>query len=343
MTNVVTIGNVKIGGNNPIAIQSMTTCKTSNIIKTMKQINYFAKHDVKMVRVSVLDENDVIALKKICQMTTIPIIADIHYVAKYAIKAIENGVAKIRINPNNISNKNDIIKIIQCAIKHHAAIRLGINSGNFKFQKNISIVKQLVNFTNKWIKFFEKNNFKNLVISIKDSDPNITYESNLLLAKKCLYPIHLGITEAGPNFQAAINSCTTLVPLLKQKIGNTIRISLNGNKKDEIKIAKLILNTAGLYKKYHHIIACPLCGRNQYNTVKWVEQIDNFLDAKNIPFTIAIMGCYVNCLGEIKKSDLAICVKSNKISSLFIKGKYIKDLPNTKVVITLKKILQTKL
>jgi (E)-4-hydroxy-3-methylbut-2-enyl-diphosphate synthase len=149
MRNVVTIGNIKLGGNNPIVIQTMTTSKTSNISQTIKQINFFAKHGIKMVRVSVLDDNDVNALKKICQISPIPVIADIHYVAKYAINAIKNGVSKIRINPNNINNKNDIVKIIQYAKKHHVAIRIGINSGNFKFQKNIPVEQQLVKFTNK--------------------------------------------------------------------------------------------------------------------------------------------------------------------------------------------------
>lgn len=341
--NVVTIGNIKLGGNNPIVIQSMTTSKTSNISQTIKQINFFAKHGIKMVRVSVLDDNDANALKKICQISPIPIIADIHYVAKYAINAIKNGVSKIRINPNNINNKIDIVKIIQYAKKHHVAIRIGINSGNFKFQKNIPIEQQLVKFTIKWIKFFEKNNFKNLVISIKDSNPDITYKANVLLSKKCHYPIHLGVTEAGPNFQATVNSCMGLIPLLKQKIGNTIRISLNGSKDEEIKCAKLILNSLGKYKIYHHIIACPLCGRNKYSTIKWVKQIDNFLNDKNIVATVAIMGCNVNCVGEARKSDVAICVKTNKISSLFIKGKYIKDIRNSNVIATLKKILSIKL
>ena len=343
ISNVITIGNVKIGGTYPIIIQTMTTCKTSNIEKTINQINYFVKQGIKIVRVAVLDDKDANALKKICQLSPVPIIADIHYVAKYAIKAIKNGVAKIRINPNNIGNKKDIVKIIQYAKKHHVVIRIGINTGNFKFQKNIPIVKQLVDFTDKWIKFFEKNNFKNLVISIKDSNPIITYNANVLLAKKYAYPIHLGVTETGPCFQTIVNSCMALIPLLKQKIGSTIRISLNGNRKDEIKIAKLILNTLGIYKNFYHIIACPICGRNQYNTTKWVKELDTYLYDKHIPLTIAIMGCCVNCSGEDKKSDVSICVKTNKISSLFIKGKYIKDLKNSNVIRTLKEILKTKL
>ena len=335
----VQIGKIRIGGYNNIAIQTMTRTKTSDIKATIEQINHMVELGADLVRVSVLDEEDARALKHIVPKAKCPIIADIHYNYNFAIQAILANVAKIRINPGNIGSPANVIEIINFAKQHHVAIRIGINGGSLDLDPNGDITSQLVNCAFKWIKFFKKRKFENLVVSIKHSDPTITYKANLQLAKKCKYPIHLGVTEAGPKDASIVKSCIALVPLLVEGIGSTIRISINGDSEDEIKVAKLLLKNLGFNVNIHNIIACPLCGRSQYNTTKWVEEIDEFMKDKNIPITIGIMGCTVNGPGEAKDCNIAICVKSKTTSSLYIDKQLVKDVNNKDVIKVLKQAI----
>lgn len=338
-TKPVQIGKVIIGGYSEIAIQTMTKCKTSDIKATIKQINEFVEYGADLVRVSVLDEDDAKALPEIVAKANCPIIADIHYNYKFALDAIKAKVAKIRINPGNIGDKSNLLEIINQAKINGTAIRIGINAGSLKLDPSGSTIVQLVECALNWIKFFKKYRFENLVVSIKHSNPDITRRANLELAKKCKYPIHLGVTEAGPKDAAIVKSCIGLLPLLMAGIGSTIRISINGESKDEIKIAKLLLKNLGFNVKLHNIIACPLCGRNQFNTNKWVDEIDKFMEDKKLPINIGIMGCPVNGLGEAQDCNIAVCVKSKDKSLIYVDKKMIKEVNNDDAIKTLKELI----
>lgn len=338
----VKVGNLTIGGYNEIVIQSMTTTKTSDVAKTVEQINELVGYGAQLVRVAVLDNDDASALAEIVKKSKAPIIADIHYNYQFALAAIKAGVAKIRINPGNIGSRVQVLEIIQAAKAKGIAIRIGINGGSLKIDPNGSTVIQLVDCAFSWIKFFEKNRFYNIIVSIKHSNPNITYQANLALAKKCKYPIHLGVTESGPDKTGIVKSCIALVPLLEKGIGSTIRISFNGNRKDEIKIAKTLLNNMGFNIPYYNVVACPLCGRNQYNTNKWVNEIDEYLETKHLAIKIGIMGCIVNGPGEAQGCDVAVCVKDKDTSFLYVDGKQIKEISNNEVIKTLKELIDKK-
>ncbi|XQP55940.1 MAG: flavodoxin-dependent (E)-4-hydroxy-3-methylbut-2-enyl-diphosphate synthase [Mycoplasmoidaceae bacterium] len=342
LTKEVVVGNLTIGGYNEIVIQTMTTAKTSDVEKTLAEIKQLANYGAQLIRLAVLDDADAAALAEIVEKSTTPLIADIHFNFQYALKAIEAGVAKIRINPGNIGSREQVLQILQAAKARNTAIRIGINGGSLKVDPHQPKVPQLVRCAFDWIKFFEKNNFKNLIVSIKDSNPNITYLANIELAKKCKYPIHLGITESGPEKLGIVKSCIGIIPLLNKGIGNTIRISLNGNRKEEIKIAKTLLNNMGFNIPYYNIVACPLCGRNQFNTTKWVEELDHYLEDKHLAIKVGIMGCIVNGPGEADGCDIAICVKDKTTSFLYINGTLNKEIPNTEVMKTLKELIDKK-
>ncbi len=341
-TKPVQVGNITIGGYNEIAIQTMTTCKTSDVEKTINEIKQLTNYGANLVRVAVLDDNGASALKVIVKQTKTPIIADIHYNYQYALKAIDANVAKVRINPGNIGSKPQVYEILKAAKAKDIAIRIGINGGSLKLDPKGSQVDQLVKCAFNWIKFFEKNKFEKLIVSIKHSDPNITYLANIKLAKKCKWPIHIGVTEAGPEKQAIVKSCIALVPLLVKGIGNTIRVSINGNRKQEIKVAKTLLNSMKFNVPYYNIVACPLCGRNQYNTNKWVEEIDTYLEDKHLAIKIGIMGCIVNGPGEANDCDLAVCVKDKETSFLYVNGTMKQEIKNTDVCKTLKDLIDKK-
>lgn len=338
-TKPVQIGKLIIGGYSEIAIQTMTKCKTSDVKTTIKQINEFVDYGADLVRVAVLDEADAKALPEIVAKAKCPIIADIHYNYKFALEAIKAKVAKIRINPGNIGDRSNLLEIINQAKINGTAIRIGINGGSLKLDPTGSTTLQLVECALSWIKFFKKNRFENLVVSIKHSNPEITRRANFELARKCKYPIHLGVTEAGPKDAAIIKSCICLLPLLMAGIGSTIRISINGESKDEIKIAKLLLKNLGFNIKMHNIIACPLCGRNLFNTNKWVDEIDKFMEGKNLPITIGIMGCSVNGPGEAQDCNIAVCVKSKDTSLIYVDKQMIKEINNKDVIKTLKELI----
>lgn len=338
----VKVGNLTIGGYNEIVIQTMTTTKTSDVEKTIEQINDLVKYGASLVRVAVLDKDDAVALSNIVKKVKVPLVADIHYNYQFALDAIRAGVAKIRINPGNIGSQAQVLEIIRAARQNGTAIRIGINGGSLKIDPTGSEVVQLVDCAFKWIKFFEKNHFYNLIVSIKHSNPNVTYKANLALAKKCKYPIHLGVTEAGPDKSGIVKSCIALVPLLEKGIGNTIRISFNGNRKDEIKIAKTLLNSMGFNIPYYNIVACPLCGRNQYNTNKWVEEIDQYLETKHLAIKIGIMGCIVNGPGEAQGCDIAVCIKDKNTSFLYENGKQTAEINNNDVIKILKDTIDKK-
>ena len=321
--------NVTIGGNNEVIIQSMCNIKTSNIEAVVKQINKCALLGAKLMRVSVLDEEDAVSIKQIVNKITIPLVADIHFDYNLAILAMENGASKIRINPGNIGSEENIKKIIETAEKFNVSIRIGVNSGSmdkeiYNYTSKLTADK-MVESLEKYIKIFEKYKFYNLVLSLKSTNVIETIEAYELAAKKFKYPLHLGLTEAGIKETSTIRSCAALSPLLFNGIGNTIRISITGNPEDEVKIAKTLLHDLGLYKNKATLISCPTCGRTQVNVEELSKKTYEFLDTIDKDIKVAIMGCVVNGPGEAKNADIGLAGGKNSFV-LFAKGQIIKTV-----------------
>jgi len=376
---IITVGQVQIGGDFPPAIQSMCDTKTENISATVKQIKELEKIGCEIVRVAVPNLKAAKAIKKIKRRIKIPLVADIHFDPALAIEAIKNGADKIRINPGNINDKKALIKIIQTAKSYKIPIRIGVNSGSLeksllkkhKFPTPKALVESAIN----WIKFFESQSFKNLVISIKSSDPETVVKANELLfrkmkQRKVIYPIHLGVTEAGPLIAGITKNTIALSALLKKGIGDTIRISLTDSPINEVKAAKELLKALNLYAKEPIIISCPTCGRTEIDLKKMVKEVEKGL-VKNpsivrahgasplrpsetalthelsscitppptkartefvrAPMKIAIMGCVVNGPGEAKQADFALCGGKRSVA-LYKKGKFIKTVPEKTAV-----------
>ncbi|WP_412032419.1 flavodoxin-dependent (E)-4-hydroxy-3-methylbut-2-enyl-diphosphate synthase [Malacoplasma muris] len=338
------VKDIQIGGNNKVVIQSMTTTKTNDLESTIKQIKQLVEEGCELVRVAVLDDNDANALKYIVDNSPCPIIADIHFNPMLAIKAIDNGVAKIRLNPGNIKNKEDLQKIITKANSKNIPIRVGVNSGSLPIDlvKKFGVsAKSMIIAAKRYIDVFELHGFKNIVISLKATDPLLAIESYKLASKIFKYPLHIGITEAGSLFNGTIKSSAGLGVLLYNGIGNTIRISLTGNPISEIKVCKKLLNTFGLYDNLVDVISCPTCGRLNFKLEPVVQEIEDYTKEMKFPLKIAILGCAVNGPGEAKEADIGIA-GGNGSGIIFEKGKVIKTVNEDELVSELKKIIDLK-
>ena len=321
--------NLSIGGSNEVIIQSMCNIKTSKTAAVIEQINKCALLGAKLMRVSVVDTNDALAIKEIVQNISIPLVADIHFDYKLAILAMENGAKKIRINPGNIGSEENVKKVIDAAKKHGVAIRIGVNSGSmdkeiYNYDRKLS-AKLMVASIEKYIKIFENCGFFDLVLSLKSTDVLETIEAYTLASKKFNYPLHIGITEAGIKEISTVRSCAGLAPLLYSGIGNTIRISITGNPEDEIKVAKALLHDLGLYNNYPTLISCPTCGRTEVNLEELSNKVSKFLETCNKNITVALMGCVVNGPGEAKNVDIGLA-GGKKEYVLFKKGQIIKKV-----------------
>ncbi|NIA23619.1 MAG: flavodoxin-dependent (E)-4-hydroxy-3-methylbut-2-enyl-diphosphate synthase [Proteobacteria bacterium] len=321
----IRIGNVIIGDGYPVAIQSMVNKR--DIIGIFEQIKQLEKSGCDIVRIAIPDENAIGFIPKIKQSFSIPLVADIHFDYKLAIRSIEMGADKIRINPGNIGSDKKVKDIIKAAKDYDVPIRIGVNSGSLKLEYinkyGGPTAKAMVENTLDFVKFFEDNDFTNIVLSLKSSDVITTVKSNISIAKKTEYPIHIGVTEAGPVFESTVRSSIGLGYLLLNGIGDTIRVSITGNVNNEIAVAKEILKNCIPEAKGVRIISCPTCGRTEIN----LENLINFVkDAtKNIdtPITIAVMGCIVNGPGEAKHADLGIAMDHTD-GIIFRKGKIVK-------------------
>lgn len=342
-TRAIKIGNVIIGNNNPIIIQSMTNTKTKDTIATIKQINELASLGAKIVRMTIMDMEDAEAIRTIKANTTIPIVADIHFDYKLALKSIENGIDKIRINPGNIGSDEKVKTIVNACKLKNIPIRIGINSGSLEksiYQKYGGVTPEaMLESITHHIKLLESMNFHNIILSVKSTDIKTTIETNRLLAKNFDYPIHIGLTESGTINSGTIRSSYTLGVLLNEGIGDTIRVSLTGNPLNEIPVAKEILSMFNLYQK-PTLISCPTCGRTNYNMEPIVTEIESFLNTINYPLKVAIMGCAVNGPGEAKDADIGIAGGKNE-ALLFKKGKIIRKIPENNLVNELKKEILT--
>ena len=325
-TRKVKVGNLEIGGNAPISVQSMTNTDTKNISDTISQIHKMEKEGCELVRVAVPDLESCYSLPLIKKEINIPLVADIHYDYKLALKSIELGVDGLRINPGNIRNNEKIKLIIKSAKKMDLPIRVGINSGSLdksilKIYKKVT-PKALVESAVNVIKIFDEINYHNIIFSIKSTDVINTIEANKIFSSKYDYPLHLGITEAGLPFQGMIKSSVGIGSLLFQGIGDTIRVSLTGDPVEEIKVGYEILKALHLRQRGPNIISCPTCGRCKVDLNKIVMKLERKIKNINNTLTIAVMGCMVNGPGEAKEADIGVAFDKND-GILFIKGKII--------------------
>ncbi len=323
----VKIGNIFIGGGNPIVVQTMTKTLTTDIEKTVQQIKQVEQVGCKLVRLAVPDEDSVSALKKIKQQVKIPIVADVHFDYKLAIGAIKNGADKIRINPANIGSKEKISEIIKVAKEYNVPIRIGLNAGSYK-KKLDDTKRTIISQLDDNIDLFDKYNFNKIVISAKTVDVVSTVEIYQEISKKYNYPLHIGITEAGPLVLGSIKSAIGIGILLWQGIGDTIRVSLSSSPVDEVKVGYYILQYLNLAKYGIEIISCPTCGRCKIDLLKIVSEFEKEIEKENLiqkNLKVAIMGCEVNGPGEASSADIGIAMGKTS-GVLFIKGKVVKKI-----------------
>ena len=321
----IKVGNVVIGPNNHIVIQSMTTTKPRDINETIKAINTLAESGAEIVRVSIETMDDALAIKEIKPFIKVPIVGDIHFDHHLAIAAIENGIDKIRINPGNILNIEGLHATVDAARNAQIPIRIGFNSGSIsKIVQNKSQIDNLMETVDHFVKLFESWNFYDFCISIKMTNPILTIKANELCHERYDYPLHIGLTEAGDIISGTVRSSYVIGTLINKGIGDTIRVSLSAKPEKEIEVAKEILK---MHNKLSGatLISCPTCGRTSYDMLKLIDEIGPFIRNINKNITIAIMGCVVNGPGEAKDADLGIAGNNDKIM-LFKKGKIIKTI-----------------
>jgi (E)-4-hydroxy-3-methylbut-2-enyl-diphosphate synthase len=316
-TRCVQIGSVKIGGKNPIILQSMTKTDTTDIEGCFKQVCKLAAAGAGLVRIAVPTRADTEAFGKIVMKSPVPLVADIHFSPQRAIEAIEAGAAKIRLNPGNIKNKNDIKRIIDCAKQHRIATRIGVNEASIRDLKHDvktdRRVALMLKEITEYVRFFERQGFENLVLSAKSADTVRTIEINRLLSKTFDYPLHIGLTHAGLLEDALVPSAVSVGTLLAEGIGDTVRISIAGDPVQEIETGKQILSSLGLYHNSKpELTVCPTCGRCEVDVVGLAKKVRKILMKTDKPIRVAVMGCIVNGPGEAADADLAICAGSGK-------------------------------
>ena len=329
----VYVRNIPIGPNHPIVIQSMTNTKTKDIEATIKQINDLADAGAQIVRMAIADMKDAEAIREIKKQTNIPLVADIHFDYRLALKAIENGIDKLRLNPGNIKDPSQIKQVVLACKEKKIPIRIGINGGSLNseiYEKYGHTPMALVESAREHVNILESLDFYDIIISLKDTDMNITLEANRLASKIFNYPLHIGLTEAGTITSGTVRSSYVLGTLLNEEIGNTIRVSLTASPLEEIKVVKEILKMTNNYN-CPTIISCPTCGRTDYDMLNIIEQLEPLISKINKPLKIAIMGCVVNGPGEAKDADIGIAGGKNQVV-LFKKGQIIKNIKEENIV-----------
>lgn len=338
-TRKIMVGNVQIGGQNKVVIQSMCNTKTKDVNATVNQILELEKAGCEIIRVACLDMEDAKAIKEIKTKIHIPIVADIHFDYKIALQAIESGVDKVRINPGNIGSEEKIKAVVDKCKEKHIPIRIGVNGGSLerdllkKYGKPTP--EAMVESARKHVEILEKLDFKDYLISLKASSLDLCIKSYELASKEFDCPLHLGITEAGTEFSGTIKSSIGLGVMLREGIGDTIRVSLSDDPVKEIKVAKEILKDCGLYKRTPTLISCPTCGRTQIDLIPIAKEIEDFLQSIESDITVAVMGCVVNGPGEAREADIGIA-GGIKEGMLFKKGEIIRKVPQEEITNTLK-------
>ncbi|MFF7046946.1 flavodoxin-dependent (E)-4-hydroxy-3-methylbut-2-enyl-diphosphate synthase [Streptomyces griseorubiginosus] len=335
----IMVGPVAVGGGAPVSVQSMTTTRTSDIGATLQQIAELTASGCQIVRVACPTQDDADALATIARKSQIPVIADIHFQPKYVFAAIEAGCAAVRVNPGNIKQFDDKVKEIARAAKDHGTpIRIGVNAGSLDrrlLQKYGRATPEALVESALWeASLFEEHGFRDIKISVKHNDPVVMIEAYKQLAAQCDYPLHLGVTEAGPAFQGTIKSAVAFGALLSRGIGDTIRVSLSAPPAEEVKVGIQILESLGLRQRRLEIVSCPSCGRAQVDVYKLADEVTAGLEGMEVPLRVAVMGCVVNGPGEAREADLGVASGNGK-GQIFVKGEVVKTVPESKIVETL--------
>ncbi|WP_030246010.1 flavodoxin-dependent (E)-4-hydroxy-3-methylbut-2-enyl-diphosphate synthase [Streptomyces sp. NRRL S-350] len=335
----IMVGNVPVGGDAPVSVQSMTTTVTSDINATLQQIAQLTASGCQIVRVAVPSQDDADALPIIARKSQIPVIADIHFQPKYVFAAIDAGCAAVRVNPGNIKAFDDKVGEIAKAAKDAGVpIRIGVNAGSLDkrlMEKYGRATPEALVESALWeCSLFEEHDFRDIKISVKHNDPVVMIQAYRQLAAACDYPLHLGVTEAGPAFQGTIKSAVAFGALLAEGIGDTIRVSLSAPPAEEIKVGNQILESLGLRERGLEIVSCPSCGRAQVDVYKLAEEVTAGLEGMEVPLRVAVMGCVVNGPGEAREADLGVASGNGK-GQIFVKGEVIKTVPESKIVETL--------
>ena len=341
-TKVINIGGRKIGGGNPVAIQSMTNTKTEDVESTVAQILALEKAGCEIIRCAVPNMEAAQALQEIKKQIHIPLVADIHFDYRLAIAAIENGADKIRINPGNIGSEDRVRAVVEKAKEYEIPIRVGVNSGSL--EKNLLekyggvTAEGIVESALDKVHMIENMGYDNLVVSIKSSDVMMCVKAHELIAKKCPYPLHVGITESGTLLSGNIKSSVGLGIILYQGIGDTIRVSLTGDPVEEIKSAKLILKALGLRKGGIEVVSCPTCGRTKIDLIGLANQVQDMVADIPLDIKVAVMGCVVNGPGEAKEADIGIAGGCGE-GLLIKKGEIVKKVKEEELLETLRQEL----
>ncbi|GAA3907270.1 flavodoxin-dependent (E)-4-hydroxy-3-methylbut-2-enyl-diphosphate synthase [Actinoplanes auranticolor] len=335
----IMVGNVPVGGGAPVSVQSMTTTLTADVNATLQQIAELTASGCQIVRVAVPSQDDVEALPAIAKKSQIPVIADIHFQPRYVFAAIDAGCAAVRVNPGNIRQFDDKVKeIAKAAGDARVPIRIGVNAGSLDkriMQKYGKATAEALVESALWeCSLFEEHGFRDIKISVKHNDPVVMIRAYRQLAEQCDYPLHLGVTEAGPAFQGTIKSAVAFGALLAEGIGDTIRVSLSAPPVEEIKVGQGILEALGLRERGLEIVSCPSCGRAQVDVYTLAEQVTAALEGFPVPLRVAVMGCVVNGPGEAREADLGVASGNGK-GQIFVRGQVIKTVPESIIVETL--------
>ncbi|MFI9384722.1 flavodoxin-dependent (E)-4-hydroxy-3-methylbut-2-enyl-diphosphate synthase [Kutzneria sp. NPDC052558] len=338
-TRQLHVGSVGVGSDYPVSVQSMTTTLTADVNSTLQQIAELTAAGCDIVRVACPSQDDADALPAIAKKSSIPVIADIHFQPKYVFAAIEAGCAAVRVNPGNIKKFDDKVKeIAQAAKDHGTPIRIGVNAGSLDprlLQKHGKATPEALVESALWeAGLFAEHDFYDVKISVKHNDPVVMVRAYELLAESCDYPLHLGVTEAGPAFQGTIKSAVAFGALLRQGIGDTIRVSLSAPPVEEIKVGTQILQSLNLRPRKLEIVSCPSCGRAQVDVYKLAEEVTAGLEGMEVPLRVAVMGCVVNGPGEAREADLGVASGNGK-GQIFVKGQVVKTVPEHQIVETL--------
>ncbi|MFC5719383.1 flavodoxin-dependent (E)-4-hydroxy-3-methylbut-2-enyl-diphosphate synthase [Streptomyces gamaensis] len=335
----IQVGPVPVGGGAPVSVQSMTTTVTADVGATLRQIAELTASGCQIVRVACPSQDDADALPVIARKSQIPVIADIHFQPKYVFAAIDAGCAAVRVNPGNIRQFDDKVKeIARAASDAGIPIRIGVNAGSLDrrlLQKYGKATPEALVESALWeASLFEEHGFRDIKISVKHNDPVVMVNAYRQLAARCDYPLHLGVTEAGPAFQGTVKSAVAFGALLSEGIGDTIRVSLSAPPAEEIKVGTQILQALGLRERRLEIVSCPSCGRAQVDVYQLADRVTAGLEGMRVPLRVAVMGCVVNGPGEAREADLGVASGNGK-GQIFVKGEVIKTVPESKIVETL--------
>src|ERR1700710_373897 len=338
-TRQIQVGKIGVGSDSPISVQSMCTTLTSDVNTTLQQIAELTASGCDIVRVACPSQDDADALPEIAQHSQIPVIADIHFQPKYVFAAIEAGCAAVRVNPGNIKKFDDQIKeIAQAAKDHGTSIRIGVNAGSLDprlLEKYGKATPEALVESAVWeASLFEEHDFHDFKISVKHNDPIIMVKAYRQLAERGDWPLHLGVTEAGPEVQGTIKSATAFGILLSEGSGDTIRVSLSAPPAQEVKVGLQILQSLNLRERKLEIVSCPSCGRAQVDVYKLANDVTSGLEGMSVPLRVAVMGCVVNGPGERREADLGVASGNGK-GQIFVRGEVIKTVPESEIVATL--------